>query len=118
MTHLASQRESCFAAYFTKSGLRVFGFCPAGSTSKMEFNQVLRHDSGLSFNRPGVDAAYDFPVGIQKVSGYSNCPVLVGCLFVQILADDDNFNLPISEMGVPCLINVTLVLMERRELSP
>ena len=38
------------AVQLTKSGLRVFGFCPAGSTSKMEFNQVLRHDSGLTLS--------------------------------------------------------------------
>ena len=32
-------------AYFTKSGLRVFGFCPAGSTSKV----------GLTVARRGVN---------------------------------------------------------------
>lgn len=97
--------------YNTKSGLRVFDFCPAGSTD------ALRKWSD-PFNRPGVHVAL-FPVGIQKVSGYqTGVQFLSDVEFVQILADDDNFSFPISELGVPCLFDVRLVLDERRELSP
>ncbi len=35
-------------AYLTKSGLRVFGFCPAGSTSKVD----------LTFGKRGVVLEY------------------------------------------------------------
>ena len=38
--------------------------------------------------------------------------------FVQVLADDDDFSFPISELGVPRLFDVHLVLDERRKLRP
>ena len=95
----------------TKSGSRVFGFCPAGATD------ASRKWSD-PFNRPGVHVAL-FPVGIQKVSGYqTGVQFLSDVQFVQVLADDDNFSFPISELGVPRLFDVHLVLDERRELSP
>ncbi|MGB0149963.1 MAG: hypothetical protein ACPF87_03630 [Flavobacteriales bacterium] len=33
---LAYRSESCFDAYFTKSGLMVFGFGPAGATKSLD----------------------------------------------------------------------------------
>ena len=51
---LASRSESCFDAYFTKSGLRVFGFCPAGSTSKVGFILDERGKATQVPEQPGV----------------------------------------------------------------
>ena len=53
------------------------------------------------------------PVGVQKVSGHqTGVQFLSDVEFVQFLADEDDFSFPISEVGVPCLFDVHLVLGE------
>jgi hypothetical protein len=53
-----SLHPECFA-YRIKSGLRVFGFCPAGATSKVDLTCRLRSDQPLRVGHKGSPNAKD-----------------------------------------------------------